>query len=462
MTRWQRRFAILVALEWCVAGAVVARYAGQARIPAVKLKHVDREVAGAIAWHQLMTDLSQGQDWVALGKLYLAYGCLREAEICFRQATELTPDSKDAFYLQAVALDRLGRLDEAEKQLAQATELGAGEAAAWVRLGRIKLRQEAPEAAERAFRTALKMDPDAVMASIGLARILLRTGRPEEVAGVLEPVRQQRPQEHAACQLLSLAETALGRPQAAERYLLEAEWRPLVSRFSDPQADVNRWAAQYGALRLATESHAAAAADEPAAAAAMMHQALSLGWDDQFANQATAAFLEAKQAEDALGIVRRTNTVAGKSEYTMWLEGDAYAMLNRIGPAQDAWLESVKLMGNEGAHRRLARYYEQQNAEAAKSHLALALYYGGLNALQMGDAEKAEKMLSDALELAPELSMAWYFLGETKRYRGDAAAARQAFRRCLELQPENGRAQQALSAMDSADGAGDDAQPRES
>lgn len=460
MTRWQRRFAILVALEWCLAGAAMARYAGQPRIPAVKLEHVDREVAGAIAWHQLTTDLSRAEDWVALGKLYLAYGCLREAELCFQQATELAPESKDAFYLQAVALDRLGRLDEAEKQLGKAIDLGAGEAAAWVRLGRIKLRQEAPEEAERAFRTALKMDPDAVMAAIGLGRILLRTGRPEEVAGVLSPIRERRPLEHAACQLLSLAETALGRPQDAQRYLLEAEWRPDVSRFADPQADVNRWAAQYGALRWATESHAAAAAGKAEAAAALMHQALSLGWDDHFANQATAAFLEAKQAEDALGIVRRTNLAAGKSEYTMWLEGDAYAMLNRLGPAQDAWRESVKLLGNEGAHRRLARYYEQQNPKAAQRHLALAMYYGGLNALQAGDPEKTEKMLSESLQLAPELSMAWYFLGETKRYQGDAEAARRAYRQCLELQGEHGRAQEALSELDTSDG--DEARPGES
>ncbi|HUY93202.1 MAG TPA: tetratricopeptide repeat protein [Pirellulales bacterium] len=457
MTRWQRRFAILVALEWCFAGAVMARYAGQARIPAVKLDHVDMEVAQAIAWHQRWIDLSRGENWLAMAKLYLAYGCLPEAEICCRQATELAPESKDAFYLRAVVLDRLGRLDDAEKQLAKAIDLGAGESAAWVRLGRIKLRQEAPSEAEQAFRTALKMDPDAIVAAIGLGRILLRTGRPEAVADVLSPFREKRPREHAPCQLLALAEAALGHSQAAERYLLEAEWRPDVSRFADPQADVNGWAAQFGALRFATESHTASAAGEAEAAATLMHHALSLGWDDHLANQAAAAYLEAKQPQEALDLVRRTIQVAGKSEYTLWLEGDAYALLDRIGPAQDAWLESVKLLGNEGAHRRLARYYERQNSEAAQRHLALALYFGGLNALQAGDPEKTEQMLEASLDFKPDQSMAWYFLGETKRYQGDAEAARQAYRRCLELQPEHGRAQESLSALDSADETGDHA-----
>ena len=74
MTRWQRRFAILIALEWAVVVALMVRNAGQPKIPAVKLDHVDAEVAEAIAWHQHWLNLSSSQDWQSLGKLYLAYG----------------------------------------------------------------------------------------------------------------------------------------------------------------------------------------------------------------------------------------------------------------------------------------------------------------------------------------------------------------------------------------------------
>lgn len=457
MTRWQRRFAVLIALEWIVAAAVMSRYATQAKIPAVKLDHVDTDVAEAISWHQYWMNLSNSQDWQSLGKLYLAYGCLPEAEISCRHAAELAPESKDAFYLWAVVLDRLGRLEDAEQRLSRAMELGAREPEAWVRLGRIKLRQEAPAEAERAFRTALKLNPDAVMAAIGQARILLHEGRAAEVAGVLSPFLETRPAEHAPCQLLALAESALGQKQAAAKHLLDAEWRPEVSRFEDPQADTNRWAAAFGALRYATESRAAAARGDSQLAALLIQDALLLGWDDRFAAESAAAFLQVKQPQEALGVLRKMVLGAGKSANASWLEGEAYAMLGKKGASQDAWEESVKLFGSENAHRRLAELLLAQNREVGERHLALALYFGALDRLQAGDPEKTAQLLQGSLELLPDQSMAWYFLGETKRYEGDAAAAGAAYRRALELQPELGRAQAALSALDSAAESGEKA-----
>ena len=450
MTRWQRRFAVLVAIAWIAAAAAMTRYAMQAKIPAAKLDHVDAEVAGAIAFHQQWMNLASGEDWRSLGKLYLAYGCLPEAEICCRHAADLAPESKDVLYLWAVVLDRFGRLDEAEQKLAKAIELGAGESAAWVRMGRIKLRQEAPQEAERAFRKALDLDHDAVMAAIGLARIMLQAERLEEVSPVLTPFLESRPLEHAPCQLLSLAESARGQRQAAAQHLLAADWRPDVSRFEDPQADVNRWAAMFGALRLATESRAAAAAGKKEAAAMLIQQALQLGWDDAFAVQAAATFVEIKQPQEALDLLRGLVVNAGKSEFTSWLEGDAYAALDKLGPAQDAWQESVKLFGNEGAHRRLAELFSRQNPDIGRRHLAWSLYYAALGRYQAGDPDKTEELLRKSLELQPEQAMAWYFLGETKRYQGDVDAAREAYRRALEFEPEHGRAQDALAELDSA------------
>jgi len=362
----------------------------------------------------------------------------------------LAPESKDAFYLWAVVLDRLGRLDDAEQRLSKAIELGAGEPESWTRLGRIKLRQESPAEAEQAFRTALKLDPDAVAAAIGLSRILLYEGRAKEAAAALSPFLQSRPQEHTPCQLLALAESALGREQAAAKLLLDAEWRPEISRFEDPQADTNRWAAAFGALHYAAESRVAAAKGDAQSAAMLIQHALSLGWDDRFAMQSAATYLQVKQPQEALAVLRRTVITAGKSNHTSWLEGEAYAMLEKKNAAQDAWAESVKLFGSEQAHRRLADLLLPQNQTVGERHLALALYFGALDRLQAGDPDKTAQMLQASLELKPDQSLAWYFLGETKRYQGDAESARAAYRRALELQPELGRAEVALAALDLA------------
>jgi tetratricopeptide (TPR) repeat protein len=239
--------------------------------------------------------------------------------------------------------------------------------------------------------------------------------------------------------------------------LLDAEWRPEVSRFEDPQADTNRWAAAFGVLHYATESRVAAARGDAQSAAMLIQHALSLGWDDRFATQSAAAYLQVKQPQEALAVLRRTAIVAGKSNHTSWLEGDAYAMLEKKSAAQDAWAESVKLFGSENAHRRLADLLLPQNQTVGERHLALALYFGALERLQSGDPGKTAQMLQASLELKPDQSMAWYFLGETMRYQGDADGARAAYRRALELQPELGRAEDGLSALELMDKSGENA-----
>jgi tetratricopeptide (TPR) repeat protein len=449
MSRWQRALAVFVAIEFAAAAIFVGRLAMRPAIPAVALDHVDAEVAGAIAWHQRGMDLSSSDDWQSLAKLYLAFGCLPEAESCCREAAELAPGSKEAFYSWAVVLERLGRLPGAEEKLTKAMELGVVESEAWVRLGRIRMRQEHAEAAAEAFRTALEKSPDQASAAIGLARILLRAGRPEEAAGVIRPLVAKHPRAHAPCQLLSRAEAALGRKAEADELLAKAEWRPEVLPFVDPRADADRWAASVGALRWATESRAAAAKGDAQTAALLIQRALDLGWDDRFALEAAAAFLQIKQPQEALAMLGRTTAAAGKSGYAAWLQGEAYAMLGKSGLAQDAWEESVKLRGSEAAHRRLAEAHRPQEA-LAQRHRALALYFAALGHLQAGERERAEESLRESLKIEPAQGMAWRLLGNAERVAGRDDAARQAYRRCLEIRPEDGRAQDSLHALETS------------
>src|SRR3569623_238442 len=138
MSRWQRRFAVLVFLELVAGIAAIGYFATRPKIPAIDFEQVDAEVASVIFGYQQMMTLSSSAYWQDLGRLYLSYGYLPQAEICARQAAELDGNSKDSVYLWAVALDRLGRLDEASEKLKQAMEKGITQASAWTRLGRIE------------------------------------------------------------------------------------------------------------------------------------------------------------------------------------------------------------------------------------------------------------------------------------------------------------------------------------
>lgn len=453
MSRWQRRFAVVILVELVLGLSVVAYFTTRPKIPAVDFSQIDVEAASEINAHQQGMTLSRGEHWQSLARLYLGFGYLPQAEICARQATELDPNSKDAVYLWAVTLDRLGRLDEAVEKLKQAQTLGLGAASASVRLARLELRREAADEAEQAFRTALEQQDDEASAAVSLGRLLLLTNRAAEVEAVVRPFIEKEPQSQAPCQLMAWAELEQGRPQAAEDWRLKAEWRPSSARFTDPLADTERWGAYFGALWWVTQGRAARAAGQDEAAAHMIQHALSLGWDEKFAIEAATLSLKLEQPRDALSMLRHVTSVAGRAPQTSFLRGEAYLIQRKTNSAIDDWSESVRLRENQAAERRLAQTYHQQ-PEVEKEHVARMLFAAGIDACEAGDPEETAAAMTDSLKLKPEQSMAWYFLGEARRVQGQDGPARDAYQRCLEINPDHGRAREALAALDAKTEAG--------
>ncbi len=449
MSRWQRRFAVLVLLELAAGLAAIAYFVTRPKIPAIDFDAVDAEVAQVIFGYQQMMTLSSSAYWQDLARLYLSYGYLPQAEICARQAAELDGNSKDSVYLWAVALDRLGRLDEAAEKLKQAMQKGITQASAWTRLGRIEMRREAAAEAEVALRAAVDKDPHAMPAAISLARLLLRTNRAAEVEALMKPFVEKESRSHAPCQMMALAELEQGRPAKADEWLLMADWRPDYSRFTDPLADAERWASFYGALSWATEYKAQAALGHQEQAAAAIQHALSLAWDEQLAIQAATAFLKAEHPQDALAVLRQVIPLAGRSDFTSYLRGEAYSSLGNKNLAVDAWSESVKFRPSKSAYERLAEFYGRQ-PDSQKEYLALALYGAGLNSYDAGNPEEAAHFLGGSVEFRPDQKLAWLLLGEARRVQGQNAAAREAYEHCLKIDPDQGRAQDALHALDSS------------
>jgi Tfp pilus assembly protein PilF len=221
-----------------------------------------------------------------------------------------------------------------------------------------------------------------------------------------------------------------------------------VAQFVDPRADADRWAARFGALRRATEARNAAIAGDLDTAVLLMERAMRLDWNDHFASQTAIAYLQLNRPREALGVLRTLTDTAGKSSDALWLEGDAYAQLGEQSLAEHQWSESLDLRGSRVAHERLAG--TERRPEQAQHHRARALYFAALENLQTGDIEEAMPRLEASLKLDPRQSMAWYLLGEARRIEGHADAARLAYRQSLDLRPENGRAQEALDALDSS------------
>ena len=461
MSRWQRRFAILILVELILGLGVVSYFATRPRIPAVDFSQIDIEAAGVIIGHQRGMTLSSSGHWQSLGWLYLGFGYLPQAENLHRYATELDPNSKDAVYLWAVTLDRLGRLDEAVEKVKQAQGLGLGAASTFVRLARLELRREAADEAEQAFRKALEKDENEMSAAVSLARLLLLTNRPAEVEPVVSRFIEKEPQSHAPCQLLAWAELEQGRPQAAEDWLLKAEWRPSYSRFTDPLADTERWGAYCGALWWVTQGRAARDAGQDEAAAHAIQHALTLGWDEKFAIEAATLSLKLEQPRDALSMLRHVISEAGRAPQTSFLRGEAYLIQRKTNSAIDDWSESARLRENPAAERRLAQTYQQQS-EVEQEHLAKMLLATGIDACEEGEPEQTAAAMTESLKLKPEQGMAWYFLGEARRVQGRHGPAREAYQHCLEINPDHGRAREALAALNAKTEAGGETQEAKS
>jgi tetratricopeptide (TPR) repeat protein len=137
----------------------------------------------------LTIDPEKAETHASVAQLYLGQSQYAESADAARRALDLDPSHRQARYVLATSLIRLGRADEGQRELDEFQRLQALDAAAHARdfeLG--GLRREASvssangdhEKAVGLLRKALELEPNAAVSHVNLGLALLRAGQPAE------------------------------------------------------------------------------------------------------------------------------------------------------------------------------------------------------------------------------------------------------------------------------------------
>jgi len=163
--------------------------------------------------------------WLDLGSLYLVAGQYPQAELCFRVAKTMDPNSYDITCALGASLDMLGRTSEAIDQYQHASRFAEGRQreACFYLIGKNYLRQEDPENAIKAFQEVYTFLP----ASYELVKLFLRTGKIDRAAAEIRILEHNRPNAMETYMLKSRIADALGEPTVAaqQRVLADAATR---------------------------------------------------------------------------------------------------------------------------------------------------------------------------------------------------------------------------------------------
>ena len=154
---------------------------------------------------------SSPEAWGRLGMVFDAHDYLEEAVLCYRRARRLDPDdfrwsynlgvlltrqAADAaeieevlrhaasleplyaptYYRLSVALQREGRLRDAQRAAQRSIDLDPDQAIAWRQLGQVMLARDAPAVAVRALERSIERDADDAAAYSALAQAHMRLG----------------------------------------------------------------------------------------------------------------------------------------------------------------------------------------------------------------------------------------------------------------------------------------------
>lgn len=377
--------------------------------------------------------------WARLGMTYQVHEMPAEAETCYAQAARLDPTVPQMRWFRALALESLGRFDEAMDEARAVFERAPDYAPARAVAARWMLARGRAEEAAALADAATAAAPGDCGAWIVAAEVRLDRG---DAAGAEQAARRALACEFVQPQQQAFAHYVLGRTLQAQGRADAA--RPHLARVRDGDARAalaDPWTWELGAYRASFRSllyaaHEALGAGDHGTALALLAELsrrdpdhLQVAIDRGRALRETGETDASLEAID-LGLRARPGEPALLIERALTLErmGDDEGALRELSAvlAKDA-RNAAALETRGSVHMRRERtdaaVRDFEAAFRAQPERAWVLVHAGVALLEADDVESAAEEFRRAVDADPGLADGWAGLAVVAARRGDRAAA---------------------------------------
>ncbi len=390
------------------------------------------------------------EDWSELAMYYLASGFFADAEVCYKQVTELSPSSPMAFFEYGFCLSRIGKLEEGNQQFEKAIELGYDDpAAAWYFIGRNQMRAENPEAAQKSFRKASEL----AIAKFELAKILFRKGELDESKRLLIEVLETNPDTMRLLPILARIEAAQGETRRAISFSVEGS--EAIDRLSSPfdieHKKIKTAYESIGYERRVLEILELANRLKTEEALTQFKALQEIRWTQSVNESIIKLEEDLLYRENALAHVQDRRRRLGP--FSKWLEKEGELHRKMLNPeaAINAWKKSANLRTEiaTASFEALAENSDREgNHQQSIDYQVAGINQIGRKYFQIGQYYDAAMALKEALKLNPESAVTHYNLGKANRRIQKFEEAEKHYRKCLEIDPTFGRAIRELQIVD--------------
>lgn len=276
-------------------------------------------------------------------------GRLRDAEKIYARALKAAPDHVDVLNLYGLVKAQLGQIGEAHRLFAAAVKINPRVPQAWANLGQAQFALKRTDEALTSLDKARALAPDDVAILNQHANVLLSLNRPRDALAEFESVLARMP-NHAEAHLNGgIAQAELGEPEAA----LAAFDKALAIAPGHPAALYNRALVLYalGRYAEAVAVHDAVLAVRPQHAGAWLNRGRALAavnrYDEAIGGYEKALSLDKTDANAqfmlALALLARGDYADGLKRYeARWRRSGMPAQKNRGRPL---WLGEYPLAG---------------------------------------------------------------------------------------------------------------------